>query len=435
VISVDRLKRITCPTLCTEHRISHGFGAGESRAREISDFEMTFFVARQSMLFTEPQPFLFRHLFMTTPAFASPPFRADHVGSLLRPSALRDARIAFKAGRLDASALKIAEDEHIAKAITRQTSIGLKSITDGEMRRDWWHLDFLAGFEGIDLRESQAMNFKAEDEIPPTAYVSGKIRLSRPNMVDHFSFLQSQVNPAAGQVAKFTIPSPAMAHLRSGSKDIPISIYPDRAQYWEDLGTAYRQAIAALYQAGCRYLQMDDITFSYLADEKVQAMVTANGDDAVSLHKTYAHAVNLALRDRPADMAVTMHTCRGNFKSTWVSETPYAADIMQSMFSTDVDAYFMEFDSERAGSFDVLKLLPPKKQVVLGLVTTKFGELESKDTIKRRIDLASKVVPLERLALSPQCGFSSTHHGNNLSEDDQWRKLEFIVKVAEEVWG
>jgi 5-methyltetrahydropteroyltriglutamate--homocysteine methyltransferase len=377
----------------------------------------------------------FTPFIMIQKAYRQPPFRADHVGSLLRPAALREARLAFKSGKLSAQALKESEDRHIAEAVRKQAAIGLKSITDGEMRRDWWHLDFLAGFDGIDLRASEAMNFKAEDEIPPTAYVSGKIKLSKPNMRDHFEFLKAQVDGVAGQVAKFTIPSPAMAHLRSGSKDIPAAIYPDKEQYWVDLGSAYRQAIAELYQAGCRYLQIDDITFSYLADEKVQAMVRGNGDDPHQLHKIYASAVNLALQNRPSDLTVSMHTCRGNFKSTWVSESPYAADIMQSMFSTNVDAYFMEFDSERAGSFDVLKHLPGDKQVVLGLVTTKLGELETKDTVKRRIDLAAKVVPLERLALSPQCGFSSTHHGNKLSEDDQWRKLEFIVQVSEEVWG
>ena len=365
----------------------------------------------------------------------TPPFRADHVGSLLRPSALRAARAAFKSKNIAAEALKLVEDACIREAITRQSRAGLQSITDGEMRRDWWHLDFIAGFEGIDLRESQAMNFKAEEEIPPTAYVSGKIRLTQPNMLSHFEFLQANIDASKGQVAKFTIPSPAMAHLRSGTKDIPKSIYADPEEYWQDLGRAYRQAIAALYAAGCRYLQVDDITFSYLADPKVQAMVSANGDDAATLHHTYAKAVNLALEGRPADLTVSMHTCRGNFKSTWVSETPYQTDIMRAMFSTNVDAYFMEFDSERSGGFDVLKLLPENKQVVLGLVTTKFGELESKDTVLRRIEAASQVVPLERLALSPQCGFSSTHHGNKLSEDDQWRKLEFIVKVSQEVWG
>lgn len=380
-----------------------------------------------------------------------PPFRADHVGSLLRPCALRQARADFKNKTLTAAQLQHVEDQSIRDAIARQASIGLQSITDGEMRRDWWHLDFIVGFDGIDLRQSQAMSFNAEDEIPPTAYVSGKIRLSQPNMVSHFAFLQNNLivnprvnpyenqhaNPDAnnGQVAKFTIPSPAMAHLRSGTKDIPTTVYADPQEYWHDLGVVYRQAIAAFYAAGCRYLQIDDITFSYLADPKVQAMVRGNGDDPTTLHRTYARAVNLALQDRPADMTVTMHTCRGNFKSTWVSETPYEADIMKSMFATNVDAYFMEFDSERAGGFDVLKLLPANKQVVLGLVTTKVGQMESADTVKRRIDAAAKVVPLERLALSPQCGFSSTHHGNNLTEDEQWRKLEFVVNVARDVWA
>ncbi len=364
-----------------------------------------------------------------------PPFRADHVGSLLRPAALREARAAFRASTLSAEQLRAVEDQQISAAIARQQAVGLKSITDGEMRRDWWHLDFLAGLDGIQMRDSRAMNFKAEEEIPPTPYVSGPIRLSKPHMLSHFEFLKSKLAESSESLAKFTLPSPAMAHLRGGSRGIPAQIYPDPAQYWDDLGAAYRRAIADLYAAGCRYLQIDDVTFSYLADNKVQAMIRANGDDPATLHRTYANAVNLAVRGRPADMTVTMHTCRGNFKSTWVSESPYEGAIMQSMFSTDVDAYFMEFDSERAGSFDVLRLLPPDKQVVLGLVTTKVGELESRDTILRRIDLAAQTVPLERLALSPQCGFSSTHHGNRLSEDDQWRKLEFIVGIAREVWG
>jgi 5-methyltetrahydropteroyltriglutamate--homocysteine methyltransferase len=363
------------------------------------------------------------------------PFRADHVGSLLRPNALRTARKAFKAGQLTAPQLQAEEDKAILHAISRQADLGLQSITDGEMRRDWWHLDFLVGFDGISLRDSVAMNFNQEEEIPPTAYVSGKVRLSKPNMVSHFSFLQKHLPDSKKQLAKFTIPSPAMSHLRSGRKGIPAEFYPDPQEYWEDLGAAYRQAIADLYAAGCRYLQMDDVTFSYLADEKVQAMVRANGDDPAQLHKTYAHAVNLALRDRPADMVVSMHTCRGNFKSTWVAGSPYESQILESMFSTNVDAYFMEFDNERAGSFDVLRVLPPNKKVVLGLVTTKVGQLESAQLIRQRIEQAAQVVPLDRLALSPQCGFSSTHHGNHLSEQDQWDKLAFIVNLARDVWG
>ena len=372
---------------------------------------------------------------VSTTAGISAPFKADHVGSLLRPAALLEIRCKFKAKLATAGQLKDAEDSAIKQAIRRQIDVGLLSITDGEMRRDWWHLDFLEGFDGISLRPSVAMNFKQEEEIPPTAFVSGKIRLTRPNMVSHFEFLEANLPAGDKALAKFTIPSPAMSHLRSGRNGIPAALYPDQEQYWEDLGAGYRKAIADLYAAGCRYLQIDDVTFSYLADEKVQSMVRANGDDPMQLHKTYAKAVNLALRDRPADMTVTMHTCRGNFKSTWVSDTPYEAAIMESMFSTNVDAYFMEFDSARAGGFEVLRLLPSDKKVVLGLVTTKVGELETADAIKRRIADAAKLVPLERLALSPQCGFSSTHHGNHLSELDQWKKLEFIVKVASEVWS
>lgn len=362
------------------------------------------------------------------------PFRADQVGSLLRPAALRAARAAFKSGALSAEKLAAAEDDAIAVAVRRQLDIGLQSITDGEMRRDWWHLDFLAGFDGIGMRRSEALAFHAEDEIPPTATVTGRIGLSKPNMVAHFQFLQARLDAAPPACAKFTIPSPSMAHLRMGSKNIPRDVYADSQQYWTDLADAYRVAIDQLYRAGCRYLQLDDVSFSYLCDPKVQQMVRDNGDDPARLHQTYAQAINRALAERPADLLVTMHTCRGNFKSTWVAQTPYVEDVVRSMFTTAVDAYFMEFDSERAGGFDVLRLLPADKQVVLGLITTKHGTLESVDSVKRRIDQASRVVPLQRLALSPQCGFASTHHGNALTEQDQWRKLERVVAIAREVW-
>jgi 5-methyltetrahydropteroyltriglutamate--homocysteine methyltransferase len=268
------------------------------------------------------------------------------------------------------------------------------------------------------------------DEIPPTPAVTGRIRATRPNMVDHFAYLKS----VSTKTPKFCIPSPSMAHLRGGTKGIPKEIYPDPAEYWADLGAAYRATIAQLVQAGCTYLQLDDTTFSYLADDKMKALCQANGDDPARLHRTYADAINLALAGRPPGMTVTLHTCRGNFQSTWMAEKPYEAAIVESMFSTAVDGYFMEFDTARAGSFDVLRLLPKGKKVVLGLVTTKFGSLESKDELKARIAEAAQVVPLENLCLSPQCGFASTHHGNLLSFDEQWRKLERVVEVAREVW-
>ncbi len=359
-----------------------------------------------------------------------PPFRADHVGSLLRPPELREARARSKTGSLGAEALKEIEDRAIREAVAKQESIGLEAITDGEYRRDWWHLDFLTGFDGIGLKALNVLKFQGVDEIPPAAVVTGPVRSAGANMVGHFAFLKA----ATRKTAKFTIPSPAMAHMRGGTNAVPKDVYPDPAAYWADLGAAYRKAIADLAAAGCTYLQIDDVTFSYLADEKFQALCRANGDDPARLHRTYADAINLALAERPAGMTVTLHTCRGNFQSTWAADKPYEAAVTESMFSTAVDAYFMEFDSERAGTFDILRLLPKGKKVVLGLVTTKVGALESKDELKRRIDAAAKVVPLDDLCLSPQCGFSSTHHGNKLSQDEQWRKLERVVEVAREVW-
>jgi 5-methyltetrahydropteroyltriglutamate--homocysteine methyltransferase len=362
---------------------------------------------------------------------SNPPFRADHVGSLLRPPELREARAKAKRGELPAAALAEVEDRSIREVVAKQEAIGLEAVTDGEFRRDWWHLDFLSGFDGIGVKASTALKFHGVDEIPPTPTVTGRIRATRPNMVGHFAFLKS----VAKKTAKFTIPSPSMAHLRGGTNGIPKKIYPDPAEYWADLGAAYRATIAQLAAAGCTYLQLDDTTFSYLADDKMQALCRSNGDDPARLHRTYADAINLALAERPPGMTVTLHTCRGNFQSTWVAEKPYEAAIVESMFSTAADAYFMEFDSARAGGFDVLRLLPRDKKVVLGLVTTKFGSLESKDELKRRIDEAAQVVPLENLCLSPQCGFASTHHGNLVSFDEQWRKLERVVEVAREVWG
>lgn len=360
------------------------------------------------------------------------PFRPDHVGSLLRPRALREARLAHKAGTLAREALAAAEDAAIADAVTRQQSIGLRAVTDGEFRRDWWHLDFLSQLGGVELEASKAMKFVGVEEMPPTPIITGPIRYVQPIMVDHFAFLKRSVESG---VAKFTIPSPSMLHLRGGSNGIPAAIYPDREQYWSDLATAYAQAIAALADAGCTYLQIDDVTFAYLSDEKVRNMARDKGDDPDELHRRYAATINAALANRPPDMTISMHTCRGNFQSTWVADKPYAREATESMFSCNVDAFFMEFDSERAGGFEVLRLLPPDKKVVLGLVTTKLGALESSDDLRRRIGEAAKVVPLDRLCLSPQCGFSSTHHGNHLDENEQWRKLERVVEVAREVWG
>ncbi len=364
------------------------------------------------------------------------PFRADQVGSLLRPEALATARAQFKRHERDAAALHAAEDAAIASAVQRQHAAGLRSITDGEFRRDWWHLDFLGQLGGVQLQDNAGPKFKfaGQAEQPPIATVTGRVTCQQPIMAAHFAYLKSLTDKLPGTVAKMTIPSPSMLHLRGGRAAISRAVYPDLQDFWADVATAYRGAIQHLAEAGCRYLQLDDITFAYLCDPKIQANCRANGDDPAALPRTYANTINAALQGKPADMKVTIHTCRGNFKSAWVAEGGYDP-VVEAMFSTNVDGYFMEFDSARAGGFEPLKALPAGKKVVLGLVTTKLGELESKDDIKRRVDEAAQFVPLENLCLSPQCGFSSTHHGNALSQDDQWRKLERVVEVAGEIWG
>ena len=358
-----------------------------------------------------------------------PPFRADQVGSLLRPAALAEGRTRWRRGELDAAALKGLEDQAIRDAVAKQESIGLQGITDGEFRRDWWHLDFLSGLEGVTLKENPGPKFGGTEEQPPMPTVTGKIGCAGPIMVDDFAFLKSVTT----KTAKMTIPSPSMLHLRGGRASISREIYPDIETFWADVAEAYRTAIAHLAAAGCSYLQLDDVAFAYLCDPKIRENCIKNGDDPQRLPQRYAEVINAALEGRPAGMTITMHTCRGNFKSAWVAEGGYGP-VAEAMFATDLDGYFMEFDSARAGTFEPLRALPRGKKVVLGLVTTKVGELESKETLKRRIDEAAQIVPLENLCLSPQCGFSSTHHGNALSPGDQWRKLERIVEVAKEIW-
>ena len=359
-----------------------------------------------------------------------PPFRADHVGSLLRPATLVAARAAFRSGELTADQLRGAEDRAIEAVVARQEAIGLQSVTDGELRRDYWHIDFLRQLDGVTIAENPGPRFGGSEEQPPIATVTGRIGCSRPIMADDFTFLKSVTT----RTAKWTIPSPSMLHLRGGRKSVASTVYPDLAEFWEDVGAAYRSAVRNFAERGCRYLQLDDVSFAYLCDPRIRATCRQNGDDPAALPRIYASAVNAALRERPAGMTITMHTCRGNFKSAWVAEGGYES-VAEAMFSTDIDAFFMEFDSARAGTFEPLRFLPRGKKVVLGLVTTKTPELESKDTLKRRIAEAVKFMPLEDLCLSPQCGFSSTHHGNALTEADQWRKLERIVEVAGEVWG
>ena len=361
----------------------------------------------------------------------TPPFRADHVGSLLRPAELREARARVRAGAISAADLREAEDRAIRDAVARQESLGLRVVTDGEYRRDFWHLDFLRQLDGVGVAPVTGVRFEAED-VPPMPAVIGKVRCAGPIMVDPFRYLASV---AATAVPKLSIPAPAMLHLRGGRRAISRDHYPDLGEFWADVGAAYRAAIGHIAAAGCTYLQLDDVSFSYLCDPRVRDGLRAAGDDPAALPRTYADAINQALAGRPAGTTVAMHTCRGNFRSTFLAAGAYEDAVVEAMFSTDVDAYFMEWDSERAGGFDPLRLLPRDKTVVLGLVTTKSGALESREALARRIDEAARHVPLDRLCLSPQCGFASTHHGNTLTEDEQWRKLALVVEVAREVWG
>jgi 5-methyltetrahydropteroyltriglutamate--homocysteine methyltransferase len=353
-----------------------------------------------------------------------PPFYADHVGSLLRPPELVAARTA------PAANLREIEDRAIRAAVARQEAIGLQAVTDGEFRRDYWHLDFMRQLDGVTLKAAMGMTFAAED-VPPMASVTGKVGCSQPIMVDHFRFLKG----TAKHTAKFCMPSPGSLHFRGGRNAISREVYPELEAFWADAGAAWSRAIRNLGEAGCTYLQLDDVGFSYLCDPKVRENFRANGDDPAGLQFTYAQAINRALQERPKGMTVTMHTCRGNFRSTWFAAGGYQEEVLDGMFSADVDGFFMEYDSERAGGFEPLRKLPKGKNVVLGLVTTKSGALEPKESLKKRIDEASRYVPLENLRLSPQCGFSSTHHGNRLTEEEQWRKLERVVEVARDVWG
>jgi 5-methyltetrahydropteroyltriglutamate--homocysteine methyltransferase len=363
---------------------------------------------------------------------SKPPFHADHVGSLLRPQALREARAAAKRGDIDRAALREVEDRCIREVVARQEAIGLQGITDGELRRDWWHIDFLEGFDGVDaVADPSTASFHNADEAVPVLTVTGKVRRSRPVMRDAFTFLAA----ACTRTPKLTIPSPSMLHLRGGRPAISREAYPTLDTFWADAARAYQEEIADLAAAGCTYLQLDDVSFAYLCDENIRAGYRARGDDPERAPQTYVDAINAALAGRPPQMTVTIHTCRGNFKSTWMAQGGYER-VAETVFSgLGVDGYFLEYDTQRAGGFEPLRFMPRGRKVVLGLVTSKSPELESKDALKRRIDEAARYVALEDLCLSPQCGFSSTHHGNALTEDDQWRKLELIVEVAREVWG
>ncbi len=367
---------------------------------------------------------------------AKGPFRADHVGSLLRPAALHELRERVRRKEIPFEELREAEDHHIREAVKLQEDLGLQAITDGEFRRDWWHIDFLSGFDGVTLKYEQGdpyhgAQFKAVEAKPPLMFVTGKLRRTKPSMVSHFEFLKKVTTRGT---PKFTLPSPAMLHARADRDSIK-KAYPNPDNFWADLTQCYREEIADLYQAGCRYLQIDDTTIAMFGDPKVQEGFRKLGDDPKKDVALYTEAVNQAVRDTPDDMAVAIHTCRGNFKSTWLASGGYDY-VAETVFSRlDVDGFFLEFDDERSGGFEPLKYVTPGKKVVLGLVSSKLPQLESKESVKKRIEEAAKYVPLENLCLSPQCGFSSTHHGNNLTVEQEKAKLRLCLETAKEVWG
>jgi 5-methyltetrahydropteroyltriglutamate--homocysteine methyltransferase len=365
-----------------------------------------------------------------------PPFRADHVGSLLRPQELKQARENRKQGKITPDELKQIEDKHIRKAVAMQEAAGLQSVTDGEFRRAFWHVDFLTGFEGIVATQGQyALKFHgeggAESETRSMMVVNSKVKRTRPVAVPHFSFLKESTK----RTAKLCIPAPTYLHMRGGRKVVNAAAYPDVEEFWSDIARAYREEIRDLVTAGCTYLQIDDVSFACLCDEGIRAQVQRDGEDPARLPSKYAAVINSLLKDRPMSLGVTMHTCRGNHASMWMAEGGYDA-VAEAVFGeTDVDGFFLEYDSARAGGFEPLRFVPKGKKVVLGLVSTKTPAPEKKDALKKRIEAAAKYVPLENLCLSPQCGFASSEVGNRVSEDDQRRKLELVVEVAAEVWG
>jgi methionine synthase II (cobalamin-independent) len=362
-----------------------------------------------------------------------PPFRADHVGSLLRSPALKEARAKRETNQLGAEQLKAIEDREIDAIIKKQEAVGLQSITDGEYRRAFWNYDFLGALDGVEAYLGERkIKFQGKQPKPMMLRVIGKLgSFSGHPMIEHFKYVAAHT----ARTPKMTIPSPSSLHFRYGRSAVPEAIYPDMAEFYRDLGQSYRKAVRAFADAGCRYIQLDEVNFTYLCDPALRRQVSERGDDPDRLPHIYAQVINAAISDVPAGMTTAMHLCRGNFQSTFVASGGYEP-VAEILFNEiDIQAYFMEYDSERAGGFEPLRFVPKQKTVVLGLVTSKFGTLESKDALKRRIDEASKYIALDQLCLSPQCGFASTEEGNILAEDEQWAKLRMIVELADEVWG
>jgi 5-methyltetrahydropteroyltriglutamate--homocysteine methyltransferase len=361
-----------------------------------------------------------------------PPFRADHVGSLLRPTALKEARERRAKGEITADELKAVEDREIKDVIKKQEAAGLQSITDGEFRRSWWHLDFLWGLDGVERHVMDTgIAFAGVTTRNEGVRVTGKLGFSGHPMIEHFKFVQAHTK----RTPKITIPAPSAIYGRPVMTPIDKAVYPELDRFFADLGQAYRKAVRAFADAGCRYLQLDEVFIAMLCDPKYQAQMTARGDNPERLGELYGDLINTAMSDIPSDMTITMHLCRGNYKSTFMGTGGYDA-VQEILFNKiKVHGYFMEYDDPRSGGFEPLRMLPKGKLVVLGIMTTKSGKLESKDELKRRIEQAAKYASLDQLCISGQCGFASTEEGNLLSEDEQWAKLRRLVEVADEVWG
>ena len=365
----------------------------------------------------------------------NPPFRADHVGSLLRPQKLLDMRDKYFSGDTSAEELRAVEDEAIVEAIKKQEEVGLQSVTDGEFRRTYFHVDFLEKLAGVTVSGGINVSFRTKegsiDFAPPRLSVTDKLNHVQDIQKADFDFLKA----TTGQTPKVTIPSPTMVHFRGGRKAIDIEAYPDMEEFFDDLARVYREEIQSLYDAGSRYIQMDDTNMAYLCDPQMREGARQRGDDPNDLPRAYAELINKVVDERPDDLTIAMHLCRGNFRSAWVAEGGYDP-VAEVLFNEmNIDAYFLEYDDERSGDFKPLRYVPENKTVVLGLVTTKMDNMETKDELKRRIDDAAQYMPLEQMCLSPQCGFSSTVHGNEIHTDTQWKKLEMVVQTAQEVWG
>jgi 5-methyltetrahydropteroyltriglutamate--homocysteine methyltransferase len=366
---------------------------------------------------------------------SKPPFRADHVGSFLRPATLLDARERNRKGEISRTQLRIVEDAAIRDIVIFQEDLGLQGITDGEFRRTYFHIDFLEHLAGIETKGGISVSFHSAsgsvDFAPPVMHITGPVRHVKPIQLDDFTFLRSVTR----RTPKVTIPSPTMLHFRGGREAISREAYPDMELFFADVAAAYRAEIHSLAEAGCTYLQLDDTNLAYLCDTNMREGARKRGDDPDELPRRYARLINAAIAGRPAGMAVCVHLCRGNFKSAWVAEGGYEP-VAEVLFNElDVDGYFLEYDDARSGDFAPLRFVPAGKTVVLGLVTTKLNELETKDALKRKIDQAAKIIPLEQLCLSPQCGFSSTVHGNEIAREAQAAKVRLVVETAGEVWG